>query len=423
MRKTRIWGAIGRRLAVQINRFRQNRSASMAVTFSLALVPILIGTGIAIDYSRSLAVKARLQTALDSATMTVAQTTNTDATTLGTTVLNASLADTHASMVVGSWSRGSDGSATGTATAVVATTFLNLIHRADVTVSAASKVAAKSTASLSNVCILVLDPASSQTLLVNSGVTINAPNCEIDVASKGSPAAIFNSAATLNVAKICVAGTNTIQNGGTVSALSTNCTTAADPFAGTLPAPSSTSCTVSNQNYSGTNTLTPGVYCGNFNFNGTGTLNLQPGVYVFNNTRWNLNSGWTVNGTGVTFYFADANSYIQVNSGVAINISAPTSGTYANLLIYEPVGLSKSSFSINGSAGHSFTGLIYLPSRNITFNSVSTVSSENITIVVNQIILDQINWTFASSAKTINGASTTSAAGGTGSGTNYYFVR
>jgi len=423
MRRTSITGALGRLLATPFSRFRQDRSASTAITFSLALLPILVATGVAVDYSRSLAAKASLQNALDSATMTVAQTANTDATTLGTSVLNASLAGAHVSTVSGSWSRGSDGSTTGSATAVVATTFLSLIHRADVTVTAASKVASRSTGSLSNVCILVLDPSSSQTLLVNSGVTINAPNCEIDVASKGNPAAVFNSSATLNVAKICVAGTNTIQNGGTVSALSTNCATASDPFAGTLPTPSSASCTVSNQNYTGTNTLTAGVYCGNFNFNGTGTLNLQPGVYVFKNTHWNLNSGWTVNGTGVTFYFADANSYIQVNSGVAIKIAAPTSGTYADLLIYEPVGLSKSSFSINGSAGHSFTGLIYLPSRNITFNSVSTVSSENITIVVNQIILDQINWTFTGSNKTINGTSTTSTAGSTGSGTGYYFVR
>ena len=427
MRKISTRGPIGRLLSVKIDRFKKNRSASMAVTFSLALVPILIATGVAIDYSRSLAGKASLQNALDAATMAVAQNTSANAATFGTTYLNAALAGTQPTSATGTWTRNSDGTTSGQATAVIPSTFLQMINVSNVTINAVSKVAAKTTAApANNVCILVLDPSSNQSLLVNSGVNINAPNCQIDVASKGNPAAIFNSASTLNVAKVCVAGSNTIQNGGTVSALSTSCTTASDPFAGTLPTPSSASCTVSNQNYSGTNTLSPGVYCGNFNFNGSGTLNLQPGVYVFKNTRWNLNSGWTVSGTGVTFYFADANSYIQVNSGVAINISAPTSGTYANLLIYEPVGLSKSSFSINGSAGHTFTGLIYLPSRNVTFNSVSTVSSENITIVVNQIILDQINWSFASSAMTIAAASSSSSSSSSGSGsgsTTYYFMR
>jgi Flp pilus assembly protein TadG len=417
----RLTGPLGRLIANRIARLRRDRSATVAVVFSLTLIPALITTGVAVDYSRSLSAKASLQDALDSATMTVAQNASANATTLGTASLAAAMANTRLSTVTGSWTRGTDGTTTGTATAQIATTVLKLINLSEVTITATSKVATRSSATTTNsVCILVLDPTSSQSLLINSGVTINAPTCEIDVASKGSPAAIFNSGVTLNVPKICVAGTNTIQNGGTVSVLSTGCTTASDPFAGTLPTPASASCTVSNQNYSGTNTLTPGVYCGNFNFNGTGTLNLQPGVYVFNNTHWNLNSGWTVNGTGVTFYFADANSYIQVNSGVAINISAPTTGTYANLLIYEPVGLSKSSFSINGSAGHHFTGLIYLPSRNITFNSVSTVTSENITIVVNQIILDTINWTFAGSAKPISPAGTTTSAGG---GQTYYFIR
>jgi len=43
------------------------------------------------------------------------------------------------------------------------------------------------------VCILVLDPSSSQSLLVNGGVTLNAPNCEIDVTSNATTAAMINS--------------------------------------------------------------------------------------------------------------------------------------------------------------------------------------------------------------------------------------
>ena len=45
----------------------------------------------------------------------------------------------------------------------------------------------------------------------------------------------------------------------------------------------------------------------------------------------------------------------------------------------------------------------------MTFNSISTVSSESITMVFNQLILDTINWTFTSGAKTI----TPAAGGGT----------
>ena len=97
----------------------------------------------------------------------------------------------------------------------------------------------------------------------------------------------------------------------------------------------------------------------------------------------------------MTFYFADSNSYIQVNSGVSVNLSAPTSGTYANILMFEPNGLSTSSYTINGSAGHVLNGLMYQPSRNITFNSQSNTSSEGLTIVVNRLILDTLSWSLA----------------------------
>lgn len=241
----------------------------------------------------------------------------------------------------------------------------------------------------SSVCIYVLAPSSSQALLVNSNFNLNAPNCEIDVASTASPAAIFDSGSTLSVKKTCVAGSVT-NNGGTVGGLTTSCATQSNPYKGTLTAPTVGSCTVNSANYSGTTYLSPGTYCGNFNFNGTGTLNLSAGLYIFKSTNWNINSGWTATGSGVTFYFADSSSYVQFNSGVTVSLTAPTSGTYNNVLMFEPDGLSTSSFAIDGtsSSGHALQGLVYLPSRNITFNSTYSGTADAFTLVVNQLIFD-----------------------------------
>ena len=55
-------------------------------------------------------------------------------------------------------------------------------------------------ASTNPVCILALAPTGSQTLLVDSGASLNAPNCEIDVALTNSSAAVFN-ASLPNVAR------------------------------------------------------------------------------------------------------------------------------------------------------------------------------------------------------------------------------
>jgi hypothetical protein len=241
----------------------------------------------------------------------------------------------------------------------------------------------------SSVCIYVLAASSSQALLVNSDFNLNAPNCEIDVASTASPAAIFDSGATLTVKKTCVAGTVT-NNGATVGGLTTDCTTHTNPYVGKLTAPTVGSCTVNSANYSGTVDLSPGTYCGSFNFNGTGTVNLAAGVYIFDGTTWNINSGWTITGTGVTLYFVNSSSYVQFNSGVTVSLSAPTTGSYANVLIFEPDGLATSSFAIDGtsSSGHALQGLVYLPSRNITFNSTYSGTADSFTLVVNQLIFD-----------------------------------
>jgi hypothetical protein len=134
---------------------------------------------------------------------------------------------------------------------------------------------------------------------------------------------------------------------------------------------------------------------------------LNPGLYVLQNGSMILNSGWAVNGTGVTFYFADQNSYIQFNSNVTANLSAPTTGTYANILMFEPTGLGYTQLAIDGTSSSSFTGLFYLPSREVTFNGISNVSSNSVTMVFSTLILDPLNWTIAPGALSMSSPSGT----------------
>jgi Flp pilus assembly protein TadG len=263
----------------------------------------------------------------------------------------------------------------------------------------------------SGVCIMVLDPSSSQTLLVNSNFNINAPNCTIDVNSTSSTAAMFDSSMP-TIGAVNVTGGYTLNGGSTIHDLSKGVAATANPFKNVITAPTVGSCTVNGANYSGTVNLEPGTYCGSFNFNGSGTLNLASGTYIFDGTNWNINSGWTVTGTGVTFYFVDSSSYIQFNSGVTVTLSAPTSGTYANVLMFEPDGLSTSSFAIDGTSasGHALQGLVYLPSRNITFNSTYSGTADSFALVVNQLIFD------TNSPDTWKITPMTGSVGGSGSG-------
>jgi hypothetical protein len=91
-------------------------------------------------------------------------------------------------------------------------------------------------------------------------------------------------------------------------------------------------------------------------------------------------------------------------------LSAPTTGTYANILMYEPGGLTTSSATIDTSTLN-MTGLIYLPSRKLTANSTSNLSSTGLTMVLSTLTLNTTNWTMGPSAasKALSSGTTTSA--------------
>jgi hypothetical protein len=201
---------------------------------------------------------------------------------------------------------------------------------------------------------------------------------------------------------VCLAGGNVLNNGGAPSTLVKSCAAIDDPYAGKLPTPVSTACTTSNGNYNGGSvTLTPGVYCGWFNFNNNPTVTFQPGLYVIKDGGWNVNGG-TWSGNGVTFYYADQ-SKIQFNSAVAVNMTAPTTGTYANIMMFEKPGLGTSAFIFNDAKAMQMTGLIYLPSRDVTFNGGSSMTSRSFTMVVNTLILNETKWKLTPYANGISG--------------------
>jgi Flp pilus assembly protein TadG len=392
-----------RGLSNLLREFSRSRDGNLAVMLALAAIPLVAAIGMAVDLSKANDVKARLQKSLDSAVLAGVTQVSAQQVSTATAVFNGDYVAKYAAAATPAFTQNADNSLSGTASTSVNVSFLSVLGISSVPVTAAA-TAMPGAQPTSSVCILLVNQLDYQALLVNSGAQINAPNCEIHVASTQSPAAIFNT--TLNVKRICIKGSTIIKNGGANPPAVTSCATISDPFAGKLPTVTAGTC-IYQSPLSGNVTLNPGTYCGGINFNGSGTLTLNPGLYVLKSGSMILNSGWTVNGSGVTFYFADQGSYIQFNGNVSANLSAPTTGSYANILIFEPTGLGNTQLAINGTSGSSFTGLLYLPSRDVTINSVSNVSSNSVTMVFSTLILDQTNWTIAPGALSMSVASGT----------------
>lgn len=384
------------------NEFCRAREGNLGVIFVFAAIPVIGAIGAAVDFSKISEVRTQMQNALDAAVLAGVTQASADQVSTAGKVFDGDFSGKFGTTATRSFTQNTGGSLSGTATTSVSWSFMSVLPSVvpvppfSLTVNSTAVPGQQATVSpAASVCILLLNQ-TKQGLLVNSGVVLNAPTCDVHVASTNSTAAMFNS--TLGVRTICIRGSSITRNGGVTPPAVTNCSTISDPFASRMPAVTVGSCDFNNQTYNGNTTLNPGTYCGWTNFNGSGTLTLNPGLYVIKSGGMTFNSGWTVNGSGVTFYLVDQNATLTFNGNVTANLSAPTSGTYANILMFEPTGLSNTNLPINGTSGSSFTGLMYLPSRDVTINSVSNVTSTKVTMVFSTLILNTLNWAIAPGA-------------------------
>ena len=228
-----MWlNSIKRRLAA----FRPASGANVAVVFALSSVPLALGIGAAIDFSHAASVRTEMQAGLDAAVLAGVNASSTvtqsAAVAMAKNVFAGEVATIGGSPTA-TFTFNSDGSLSGSATYSLPTSF-GVVTGAQ-TLSLA--VRATAVANQSQVCILLLDPTASQSLLANSGTNISAANCEIDVASTANPGAIFNAGTNISSKKLCLKSANYINNGGTEPNFSPSCATASNPFVGKLPAP------------------------------------------------------------------------------------------------------------------------------------------------------------------------------------------
>jgi len=384
-------------------RLLADRSGNFGIMSALLIPILLAAAGGAVDVSSAFLQKADMQGSLDAAVLAAARKPDLNSQTaeamsfLGLTkddlAENGDVATTGKAGF--SFIANSDGSVTGNYSRSMPTHFLSLVGLPQLPVKVQSTAIAGSTpASLGNGCIYVLGNAS-QAVLINSGASVKSVRCTVQVQSTSNPAFIMNSGATINTAQFCVRGTNYIKNGGTLSNLAVGCNAAPDPFAGLLPEPTVPGkCTTSGTMDGQTITLSPGKHCAT-TFNGSPTITFQPGLHIISG-RMIINSGATVTAKGVTFYYPDVNSEIRVNGGLTFTAEAPTSGPYKGLLMFEKTSDAgnngnKQQYIFNGSKGESLSGVIYLPNRDVTYNSTTTQTS-NIALVANTMIMNSSNW-------------------------------
>jgi hypothetical protein len=216
--------------------------------------------------------------------------------------------------------------------------------------------------------IFVLNPTANAALSVSGGANITIPGGV--VVDSSSPSAIsLSGKSQLAASVIDVLGGVKTGTGSSVSPAPNTGVSIADPLAA-LTGPNPTGLT----NYGsislnkGSLTINPGIYS-QIKVSNSASLTLNPGIYIIEGGGLTVTGSASIIGSGVMIYNAGSNypssggkfSGITLSSTGTINLSAPTSGPYAGVLIFQSHE-NTLALSFSGNAMTGMSGTIYAPS-------------------------------------------------------------
>lgn len=359
-----------------------NESGQALVLAAVGMAVLLGFAAFATDVGVMLHVRHRAQIAADSAAIAGATRLHYGAAAVTTAARNDAAANGFTNGLDGVTVTVSDPPSTGevrnsafTTTNFVKVTiskaapvfFMKMFDHNSMTVSAS---AVATNAARSTTCFYVLDPSDPYTMQLQGSFSVNAPSCSFQINSTSGDALHFNgSNGHLTAQAVYVVGGASGQTADSTPVPVLGVNPLADPLVWEQP-PSGYTCsgTVGTSytfaGTSATNQLTIGpTDGGTVCYNGNVTLNnviLSPGTYIFPNG--NVSLAGKIDGSGVTLYLGQGDLSATTNS--VLNLSAPSSGTYPGVLIFQDSPLHSPLYDIDlepGNATGHLTGVIYAP--------------------------------------------------------------
>ena len=417
-----------------LTRLAEDRRGVTAIVTAIALTVLLGFAGLAIDVAYWLNATRGMQAAADQAAYSAASAAGTDSCTSTKAVPQAIAIVAARGYPVRGTPTTSGGITTvsdGTTGVVIncnssASTFKVTVSQVQpmwftrLFMSTAPTGAANATAMLasqvSDLCILALDGTNVSAATVGNdadsaeftGNTNLNVKCGIAVDSNSNQALGVGGSATVVATDIYLAGDDQGSPSGhgslTTSPTANNILRhqppVADPYLGsTIP-------TLSSCNFGGAGTgfatyspspgtLSPGVYCGGLNF-ANGSYTLSSGTYYivgggdFSIGRHTIITGdsagvtLVLTGGTVAGHNYGAVAQLRIDAGASVSLTAPTSGPFGGLAIFQDRNATFSSGTscgngnaqnkINGGSSQLITGAIYFPNQMMCFNGNSSLS-------------------------------------------------
>ena len=236
-------------------------------------------------------------------------------------------------------------------------------------------------------CVNAREPTASKTgINITGNAGIYMPDC---VMYSNSPST--NSAAaggSSNVTAEAVAGVGGIQesNNWHVQSYRPYSPAIDDPFANVTPNPSDMHCVGSqlDQNTNVSAMIASGTNCwSSLRVNSNQTLTLPSGTYYINGGDAFIQGDLTCTACTIVLTNLDSTSptptigQLKVNAGSNVNMTAPTSGPFQGIAIYQDRRATDRSpgNNINGNSGSIVQGALYFPSQQLDYNGTGTTNA------------------------------------------------
>lgn len=261
-----------------------------------------------------------------------------------------------------------------------------------ITHTTTSAMAIAGPASTAGPCLLTLANSGAGAFKLDGNSTVTTTQCGVYINSNNRAALQISGNASLTATPIEVVGGYTSNGNVTISPVTTGVSASTDPFA-SLPKPTFSGCTFTNysKNGNGNVTLSPGTYCGGITMLGNLGVTFSPGVYVLHGGGLNLSGNLSpISGTGITFYNSGSSSYpygsFSLSGNLVLNLSAPTSSTYAGMLFMQNP-LNTKTANMVGNAGATLAGNLYFPNNTYSLKGNSGTGIPMGAVVAKRVIV------------------------------------
>ena len=145
--------------------------------------------------------------------------------------------------------------------------------------------------------------------------------------------------------------------------------------------------------------LPSGTYCfGNMTLNGTVTLPSNS-TLILDAGSLSIGAQAHVTCSGCTFVLSSRTAAtnagsignVDMNGGAQLNLTAPSSGTYTGLLVYQDRRAvngnnANQSSKVNGNSSSFFQGAFYFPNQQVTFNGTAGMSTACLQLVARKVL-------------------------------------